>query len=213
MGQFAGQTFHVSYVRPWARVHPIWAEHRRAAEQEFFAEMGGFVLKSPDFVPFPVDAMQLHYLITKGYVDFPAVTEAVIADKNKVNMLARLVALGQVLWFLVNCIGRVLQRIGLTLGELTTLSFIFCTMATSYYWRRKPADVECPIVLQTKTKIADILLEAGDAARLPYRNTPLDFVGRQEWTVSRHWLYWRRILVEMRTPALPPLTSSSTWMR
>ncbi|KAI9867921.1 MAG: hypothetical protein M1813_007743 [Trichoglossum hirsutum] len=164
----------------------------------FFADMGGFVLESPDFVPFPVDAKQLHYLVTKGHVDFPTVTEAAIADKNKVNMLARLIALGQALWFLVNCIARAAQRIGLSLGELTTLSFIFCTMATSYYWRRKPADVECPIVLQTNTTIADILLEAGDAARQPYRNTPLDFVDRQEWTVSRHWLYWKKILIEMR---------------
>jgi hypothetical protein len=168
----------------------------------FFADMGGFVLRSPDFVTFPLDAKQLHYLVVKGHVKFPEAGKREIDDKNKINLIARLVALGQVSWFTINSLARLIQRKGLTIGELTTLSFIFCTMATSYYWRHKPSDVECAIELKTPSKIADILRDAGDAAQLPYRNTPLDFVSRQEWTVSRHWVYWRFLLRKLHIEPL-----------
>lgn len=43
-----------------------------------------------------------------------------------------------------------------------------------------------------------MLLEAGDAARTPYRRTPLDFVSREEWCISILWAYYVQILRSMR---------------
>ena len=51
----------------------------------FFADMGGFVLQTPDWVSFPIDAKQLHYLVTKGYVADPEATEDTIRDRNKIG--------------------------------------------------------------------------------------------------------------------------------
>ena len=51
--------------------------------------MGGFHLETPDAGTFPVDANQLHYLISKGYVDYPIGLELDIEDRNKRDGLAR----------------------------------------------------------------------------------------------------------------------------
>jgi hypothetical protein len=55
----------------------------------FFADMGGFILRSPDEVDFPLDAAQLFYLLSKGYIQYPAVTKEEIEDRNKSDGLAR----------------------------------------------------------------------------------------------------------------------------
>jgi hypothetical protein len=51
--------------------------------------MGGFVLESPEFPRFPLDAEQLYYLVSKGYLPYPDVDIEIIKDKNKSDRLAR----------------------------------------------------------------------------------------------------------------------------
>ena len=51
--------------------------------------MGGFHLEVPDEGTFPVDANQLYYLVSKGYVDYPTQLEVDIEDRNKRDGLAR----------------------------------------------------------------------------------------------------------------------------
>lgn len=58
----------------------------------FFADMGGFLLQSPDYPDFPLDAEQLYYLVTKKYIEFPDVDTEDIEDKNKSDGLARYVS-------------------------------------------------------------------------------------------------------------------------
>ncbi|KAK2754576.1 hypothetical protein FQN54_006977 [Arachnomyces sp. PD_36] len=193
----------------------------------FFADMGGFFLKAPNFPAFPIDADQLYYLISKGYVEYPEIAKDVLSEKNKVDGLSRAITLIQGLWFTITSVARVIQHLEITTLELTTLSFIFCMLVTSYCWRHKPGDVERPIILKTNTSIADILIKAGDAARIPYRRTPLDFVNREEWCISLLWAYYVQILRSMnlsfcsrtikgrplnRMPSInwPPLTLSAT---
>lgn len=55
----------------------------------FFADMGGFALEAPDCVAFPLDAQQLFYLVSKGYLAYPKLDKAVIDDKNKASGLSR----------------------------------------------------------------------------------------------------------------------------
>jgi hypothetical protein len=58
----------------------------------FFADMGGFVLVSPDYPPFPVNAEQLHYLVGNGHVDFPALSKADIKALSKTENLSKSVS-------------------------------------------------------------------------------------------------------------------------
>ncbi|KAK5004486.1 hypothetical protein LTR28_008843, partial [Elasticomyces elasticus] len=160
----------------------------------FFADMGGFVLHPRNWVPFPIDAKQLHYVVVNGYLPYPNVDKKTIEDRNKIDTLLRGITVGQTLWFLLNCIGRAQQGLAITTFELTTLGFIVCTLATSYCWAHKPADITVPLVLETDTSIADILLQAGDAAKEPYSRTPLDFVSRKEWPWTLYWSFWINVL-------------------
>ncbi|EON63488.1 hypothetical protein W97_02716 [Coniosporium apollinis CBS 100218] len=122
--------------------------------------MGGFVLQTVNWPAFPLDAEQLFYLVTKGYIEYPLIDEADINDKNKADGIARLVTILQALWFTVNCIGRPIQGLSLTTLELTTMSFILIMLTISYYWKHKPLDVSRPIILKSETTIAQILIEA-----------------------------------------------------
>jgi hypothetical protein len=50
--------------------------------------MGGFILVAPDYT-FPVNAEQLLYLVDKGYIEFPVVSDRDIRDRNKADLIAR----------------------------------------------------------------------------------------------------------------------------
>ena len=142
----------------------------------FFADMGGFHLQSPDFPTFPVDGQQLIYLVDQNHIQYPDVDQDTIQDKNKADGFARAVTLTQIAWFSVQCIARAIQRLPVSTFELSTLAFIFCSLNMFFFWYHKPLDVEAPIVLQTETRVADILLKAGNCACEPYSTTPLDFI-------------------------------------
>lgn len=47
------------------------------------------MLETPDHPAFPVDAKQLLYLITNGYITQPTISKADIEDRNKADGLAR----------------------------------------------------------------------------------------------------------------------------
>ena len=174
--------FHASGYSQWTMTHA------------FFADMGGFVLHTKDWVAFPVNARQLHYLVVSGYVAFPRIDRQDIADKNKADGLIRIITLCQIAWFSITVSGRAAQQLAITCAELTTAAFIVCSAGTMYCWRHKPADVTVPEIIESDRSIADILLEAGDLARLPYSQTPLDFVGgtNSPWTI--YWTNWMNLL-------------------
>jgi hypothetical protein len=163
----------------------------------FYADMGGFVLKAKDSVPFPINAKQLHYLVLKGYVKPPKIDEQLIADKNKVDGMLRLITVCQSLWFIVSIAGRASLHLVITTGELTTAAFIVCSLATTICWYNKPADVQTSEVIETETTLEQMMEDAGDVAKRPYRHTPLDFVSRKEWAWSLYWSNWTNILRKM----------------
>ena len=57
----------------------------------FLADMGGFLIESPDndIQPFPLDATQLLVLIEEGYIEYPDIEVEDIKDKSKADGLAR----------------------------------------------------------------------------------------------------------------------------
>ena len=58
-------------------------------KKAFFADMGGFLLQSPDAPLLPLNAQQLLYLVKNGYIPYPEYDEAEVDDKNKYDGLAR----------------------------------------------------------------------------------------------------------------------------
>ncbi|KAF6829666.1 hypothetical protein CMUS01_08052 [Colletotrichum musicola] len=185
--------------------------------------MGGFVLEAADLKhPIPVDAKQMFYLVQRGFIDFPNVTVDDIKDRNRADGLARFITVGQATWFVANRIARAVQGVHVTAIELTTLSFVVVTLATSYLWYHKPADVSSPIKLRCKFPISEILEKASDpAARTRQYRTPLDFISRDEYVFSLLWQYYNDILRRLRMPLfMRPMTAepwdripSAVWLR
>src|SRR5438045_543931 len=73
-------------------------------------------------------------------------------------------------------------------------------IGTSFCWMRKPTDIRIPTILECGTPISDILLAEEELASQPYKNTPLDFVSRDERLISLHWAYDQNILRKMHLP-------------
>lgn len=170
---------------------------RWTMKEAFFAEMGGFRLRTRDFAAFPLDAKQVHYLVSNGHMDLPTLNERVIEDKNKADGLLRAITLCQILWFLVNVIGRWAQRLVVTTLELTTVSFILCSSMTAFFWWRKPADVLLPVNIDSDISMSN-LLQAEIQTLTAWNRTPLDFVSREEWWWSKCWSNFVNILRNMR---------------
>ncbi|KAJ9636835.1 hypothetical protein H2199_007829 [Coniosporium tulheliwenetii] len=141
----------------------------------FYADSGGFMLQARDSPPFPVTAKQIHYLVQKEYMHVPGITRKEIWDKSKADRFAKTVACLQTGWFIIQMIARAVQHLPITLLELSTISLITCTGATMFFWFYKPLNVEIPTILHIDISIAQILIDAGDAAREPFKDTPLDF--------------------------------------
>jgi hypothetical protein len=110
----------------------------------------------------------------------------------------RLITVFPILWFCLNCLGRRAQHLAITTLELTTLGFILCTLGTYYLWFHKPMDVGVPVVLGPNATIAQLLIDADDSARAPYKCTPLDFIRRERARWQVHWTYWMNILRKLK---------------
>lgn len=126
-----------------------------------------------------------------------------IEDKNKVDLLLRLISNAQTIWFCVTVIARGAEGLVVTRMELTATAFIFCSSATSFCWWTKGADVAVSVKLDTASTMAQIVKDAGDAAAGPYRCTPLDFISREEWHWSLYWTHWINILRVMHINFAP----------
>ena len=158
----------------------------------FFVNMGGFHLKSPGLDPFPINSPQLHYLIEQKHVSLAQIKEVKenqIRDRNKVDGVLRLITLVQTLFFVINLMIRIFQKLDITALELSTLALVVMSMATTIFWFQKPADVQERICLQTDTPIATMVEDFGLTPGVGSTYTPLDFIGRQEWSWSILWMH------------------------
>lgn len=185
-----------SLLNKKTRTEDSRAQKRWTMKDAFFADMGGYILHTRDQLPFPLDAKQLHYLVSKQYLPPPVLDHRVIEDKNKVDGLLRIITLCQITWFLVNIIGRWSQQLVVTTFELTTVSFILCSMGTTFCWWNKPADAIVAEIIESDISINEILQAEGQTFDA-WKRTPLDFVSRKEWWWSRCWSNFVNILNHM----------------
>ena len=97
----------------------------------FFADMGGIEINPPDFVPFRVNAKQLHFLVTQGYLSYPNILRKEIWDKSKQDTIAKVIICVQIAYLILQCIGRALQSLAITTLELFALAIVAYSIATS----------------------------------------------------------------------------------
>jgi hypothetical protein len=107
--------------------------------------VGGFTLfegNTPKGELFPERFAEL---MMEGKIVFPTVTAEEIEDRSKADGFSKMIALGQTLWFIAQCIARRTQHLDLTLVELLTLSLAVLNGVMYFLWWNKPLDVRCPV--------------------------------------------------------------------
>lgn len=194
----AGQRFasmaSAKYLRRQGHIH--WT-----IVHSFYADSGGFYLHVPEepgyppFPPFPINSRAIAYLVERGHLQIPSITREHIEDKSKADKFAKVFAVIQTSYLIVECIARRAQSLAITPLELTTLAFVPCTLATYYLWMDKPLGVNTSTTIYTNKKISEILEEAGPLANKQWRDTPLDFV-------EDHTLFMASDIIKPPQPAL-----------
>lgn len=74
-------------------------------------------------------------------VNFPILSAEEIKDRSKADWLAKVVVLAQTMWFIVNCLGRLVSKLPLSELEFMTLAYAALSGLISALWWSKPTDV------------------------------------------------------------------------
>ncbi|BCS04942.1 uncharacterized protein AKAW2_80743S [Aspergillus luchuensis] len=71
-----------------------------------------------------------------------------INDRSKTDIFMRLLAVGQILWVVVQIISRGVYGLAVTQLEVTVVAFAFCAVGMYIVNRGKPKGVNCPILFE-----------------------------------------------------------------
>ncbi|KAI1843545.1 hypothetical protein JX265_007329 [Neoarthrinium moseri] len=174
-------------VAQWNQARASVAEMKELGEEDwtlthaFYANAGGFLLHTPDCPPFPINAKSIHYLCSKRWIECPRVSRHDIWDRSKADKFAKLVALTQAAWLVTQVIARAVQNLAITPLELFAVAFVVPTLATAFFWANKPQDVNQATTIKISSSVSEIIQTAGEAAKRPWSDTPLDFIEKPSW--------------------------------
>ncbi|KAL9593882.1 MAG: hypothetical protein Q9219_007333 [cf. Caloplaca sp. 3 TL-2023] len=153
----------------------------------FYADTGGFRLKLKSGESFPANAKAISWLISEKLIRQPLFRPLLVDDKNKVDFLLRVITLLQIASFLMSTVARWAQHLFITTAELTTISFIACSILTASYWWHKPCDVLSPEIIEIDVSIEELEKRCKPNPGYRWELTPIDWVTREEWWWSKVW--------------------------
>ena len=154
--QWAG-ALHLKKLYKGSQMYPIYPEilnhkilmldKRWTKTHGHFIQMGGFMLfdSEGNIAKGVLTPKIFSELLTKEKIEFPKVTVKEIEDRSKSDGFSKMIALGQTLWFVAQCIARRAQHLDLTPVELLTLSLAVLNGGMYFLWWNKPMDVRCQI--------------------------------------------------------------------
>ncbi|CAA9957302.1 hypothetical protein PTMSG1_00910 [Pyrenophora teres f. maculata] len=180
-GQWASAKRSVTDMRDLGFTEEEWS-----IEHAYYADSGGFQLRTVDFISIPITAKQIHYLIKHNIIGLPRVTKREIWDKSNADKVAKFLACFQTAWLTTQTIARAIQHLAITPLELSSIALALTTLTTLWYWLRKPLDVETPTVVFTEKSIKEIVSVCGGETLDEYTNTPLDFIEPDAY-IARKW--------------------------
>ena len=114
----------------------------------WFIMMGGFEIQCTDGIR-RLDVTDIKNLIARNAISVSsiAITKEEISARSKTDQLSKLITCVQILWFVIQLIGRAVQHLPTSNLELFTLGLVVCSLGTyAVYWRR-PQDISLPITI------------------------------------------------------------------
>lgn len=114
--------------------------------------MGGFVVKNKDNLV-RLQPEDLLKLFDTNLLSQPESIESDIHDRSKADWILKSLALLQVVWFITQVIGRVVQGLSVSTLELFTLGTISCALVVYLIWWEKPFDIRRPTIIELKKSL------------------------------------------------------------
>ncbi|KAI5820992.1 hypothetical protein BZA77DRAFT_273764 [Pyronema omphalodes] len=128
-------------AKTWASQRGKKAGHV-GLKMSFFATMGGFCFSETTLNGYHRKSLDFDALLHPNIMDIIQTHPLPeIEDKSKASGIAKTVAVIQVGWVLLQCLGRYLERLHITLLELNTCVHVVLAIVTYGIWMRKPLDV------------------------------------------------------------------------
>ncbi|KAK3294353.1 uncharacterized protein B0H64DRAFT_400473 [Chaetomium fimeti] len=126
---------HYHLARRWIDEHQVQG-HRRHPARALIGDT------------WTLSASQLLTARQTGIIkNFPAITMAAIDDKNKGDLVVKLLALGQVIWLIIQMCVRAHRQQPVSPVEVTALAYAGCSLFTYLLLLKKPQDVRTPTVV------------------------------------------------------------------
>jgi hypothetical protein len=144
--------------------------------------MGGFALlgrkttqleESPR--PIHIEPADLFKLVQSKEVPWPEVDDRDIEARSKADWIVKLLALAQILWFVIQIISRAIQGLDITTLELFTQGIVFCAIVLYAVWWEKPFDVQQPIVIQAEDTVPVVSRFVGGGLEMEIINANRNF--------------------------------------
>ena len=90
----------------------------------------------------------LQTLIRDGDVDGPSISEDELKSRAKSDWVIKLIAMVQIIWFVVQTLVRAIQHYQTTPLEIMTVDFVVCSVFIYGFSLNQPQDVEYPVFLE-----------------------------------------------------------------
>jgi hypothetical protein len=120
--------------------------------------MGGFEMQCTDDIIHRLNLSEIKRLIKKETIQVSSIdiSEEEISDRTKTGQLGKLITCLQILWFVIQLIGRAVQHLSTTNLELFTLGIVVCSLGTyAAFWQR-PQDIHLPITISVRKPFRDV---------------------------------------------------------
>ena len=83
--------------------------------------------------------------------------EREIKDRSHSDGFAKLIAVGQTTWFMVQLLARLTQHLPITELEIMTVAFAAMNILIYFFWWDKPMGVKCHVRLQSRHSVAAVV--------------------------------------------------------
>lgn len=120
-----------------------------------FAFAGGFWVRTPSGLESKCHPKQLRDLIINGSIKGPPISQDELKSRAQAGWAVKLIAILQILWFLIQSLARATQHYHVTSLEKLTVAFVFCSIFIYAFSFRKPQDVEFPVFIEIPDTVHD----------------------------------------------------------
>lgn len=112
-----------------------------------FAEARGFRMRTSDGEVVACDSRKLRELIQNGNLTRTPISEDELTSRAKSDFFVKLLALLQILWFVIQLLVRAIQHYQITALEIMTGAFVFCSLFIYGFSWNQPQNIEYPVHL------------------------------------------------------------------